>query len=132
MRAWHAHEDPRVISEAFLLTPSYSYKAGEPRTTTSGKPLGSVHRETLWSRSVEIDKNTSLVDAIALTENLVARREQEWDQLRLRGWRLECFVGVFLDGNRTEVLSSQQMLYLATRGIDLVLNLYPPNHRTLE
>ena len=47
------------------------------------------------------------------------------DQLRQQGWKFEYFVGMFLNGSRTEVLSSPQMSRWAVKGIDLVLNFYP-------
>ena len=126
LRFWHAHEDPDAISRAMQLVPIYSYKAGDQRITPKGRPLPSVHRETLWCYDIEIDKNASLTQALDAMAALLAPREQQIKQLRMQGFRLECFIGLFLDEDRTEILTSEQMSRCARDDIDLVLRIYAP------
>lgn len=127
VRAWHPHEDPIAVSQAIQLMPSYVYRAGDQRVTPSGRALNSVHKETLWSLNIGLNEGSSLADAIAALSGLVASRARELGLLRKRGWRFECYVGLFLNSNRTETLSEQQMAFLSSIGFGLVLNIYPPN-----
>ena len=126
LRIWHARDDPGEISQAMGLTPTYSYKAGERRVSPKGKPLASVHRETLWCYDIEVSKDSSLSEALDAVSALLESHEQQLQRLRARGFRLECYVGLFLEGDRTEMLSSTQMSQYAHDGVDLVLSIYAP------
>ena len=126
LRIWHAHEDPDAISKALQLAPTYSYKAGDQRMTPKGRPLPSVHRETLWCHDIEVVTNATLTQALDAMDTLLASREQQLKHLRMQGFKVECFVGLFLDGDRTEVLTSEQMSRSTRHSIDLVLGIYAP------
>ncbi|GAA4358776.1 hypothetical protein GCM10023165_54110 [Variovorax defluvii] len=78
--------------------------------------MGSSHRDTLLSYDIEADKNLSLAEAIDAMDALLTQCGPRLDRLRQQRWQFECFVGMFLNGNRTEVLSWTQMSRWAAKG----------------
>lgn len=126
LRVWHPDADPEQISQALQLQPTLAYRAGEPRVTPKGRQLSSVHRETLWSFDVDVPPGASLADAISAADSLVAPHREEMLTLKSVGARVEYFVGLFLEGDQTEVLDSKLMSRCAERGVDLVLSVYVP------
>jgi Domain of unknown function (DUF4279) len=51
LRVTHPSLDPAEITSALQLTPSRTWRAGEPRTTPKGTPLQGVYSNTFWTRS---------------------------------------------------------------------------------
>jgi hypothetical protein len=49
LRARHPTLDLSVLTEKLRLEPAHSWKAGEPRRSQSGAPLGGQHRDSYWS-----------------------------------------------------------------------------------
>src|SRR5262245_27919444 len=48
MRIRHPSLDPAEISRELQLEPEHSFKAGDPRTSSSGIAAASVHAESYW------------------------------------------------------------------------------------
>ncbi len=48
LRIRHPSMDPATISRELRLEPEHSFKAGEPRTSTSGIAAAAVHGESYW------------------------------------------------------------------------------------
>jgi hypothetical protein len=48
MRIRHPSLDPMEISRELQLEPEHSFKAGEPRTSSSGIAAAAVHAESYW------------------------------------------------------------------------------------
>lgn len=48
IRIRHPSLDPADISRELRLEPEHTFKAGDPRTSSSGIPAASVHAESYW------------------------------------------------------------------------------------
>ena len=49
LRLRHPAIDPALLTKTLKLDPIYSWKAGDPRLSQSGAPLGGQHRDSYWS-----------------------------------------------------------------------------------
>jgi hypothetical protein len=49
LRVRHPTLDPAELTETLHIEPRHSWRAGEPRRSASGTPLGGEHRESYWS-----------------------------------------------------------------------------------
>jgi hypothetical protein len=126
LRAWHTAEDLSDLSEELGVSPSLNYRAGSPRSMSDGAKPPSVHRESLWCFDMPTDA-LSVDEGIVQMERLLSGRKPAIEKWRARGARFEYFIGVFLDGNQTEIISASTMAGCAEKGISMVLNLYVPD-----
>jgi Domain of unknown function (DUF4279) len=55
LRVRHASLDPAVLTETLRLEPAHSWKAGDPRVSQTGAPLGGQHRDSYWSAPLPIE-----------------------------------------------------------------------------
>lgn len=53
LRIRHPSIDPTTISRELKIEPEHSFKAGEPRESTSGNVLTSLHAESYWLGSLK-------------------------------------------------------------------------------
>jgi hypothetical protein len=66
LRIRHPSIDPDRISRELRLQPEHCFKAGEPRESSSGSPLTSVHAESYWLASLDtVTAATSLSGGIS-------------------------------------------------------------------
>lgn len=49
LRARHPTVDPAVLTDTLKLDPAHSWKAGDPRLSQTGAPLGGQYRDSYWS-----------------------------------------------------------------------------------
>jgi hypothetical protein len=49
LRLRHPTIDPALLTTTLKLDPMHSWKAGDPRLSQSGAPLGGQHRDSYWS-----------------------------------------------------------------------------------
>jgi len=84
-----------------------------------------VHRETLWVHDLQIKSGLSLSDAILEMNELLVGHENHVAELKRRDARIEFFLGIFINGNQTQVLPSKVIQRCADLGVDVVLNIYP-------
>ncbi|HKT74246.1 MAG TPA: hypothetical protein VJQ47_15250 [Steroidobacteraceae bacterium] len=49
LRIRHPCLDPAKLTDTLRITPAHCWKAGEPRRSQSGSPLGGQHRDSYWS-----------------------------------------------------------------------------------
>ena len=49
LRARHPTVDPAILTKTLKLDPAHSWKAGDPRLSQTGAPLGGQHRDSYWS-----------------------------------------------------------------------------------
>ena len=49
LRVRHPTLDLSVLTDTLRLEPAHSWRAGEPRRSQSGEPLGGQHRDSYWS-----------------------------------------------------------------------------------
>src|SRR5690242_6468018 len=48
VRIRHPSMDPAELSEAFKIRPEHCFRAGEPRSSSSGRVTGALHSESYW------------------------------------------------------------------------------------
>ncbi len=53
LRIRHPSIDPRRISRELKVEPEHTFRAGEPRESSSGIALTAVHAESYWLRSAD-------------------------------------------------------------------------------
>jgi hypothetical protein len=54
LRLRHPTIDPAVLTKTLKLDPLHSWKAGEPRLSQTGAPLGGQHRDSYWAARLPI------------------------------------------------------------------------------
>ena len=130
LRIRHPSADPDRFTTQLSLVPQRAWRAGAPRATPAGTPLEGVNRETYWT-SGALERGTwpgrSLADAF---DALLGRLELHtlfFQNLRADGGRIEFFVGWFFEGNSGDVVDVAIMRRLSDCGIDLSLDVYPPD-----
>jgi len=52
LRARHPTVDPAILTDTLKLDPVHSWKAGDPRLSQTGTPLGGQHRDSYWSATL--------------------------------------------------------------------------------
>lgn len=129
LRVYHPSIDPREISAELGLPPVSCDFVGEPRITHGGKVLKGVHKESYWRTSLAGDES-GRDDLAAGLRDICARLEPYrffTERIRAEGGRLELFIGWFLDRNEGLELDRDVLAKLAALGIDLALDVYPPD-----
>jgi len=105
LRIRHPSIDPAQISRELRLQPEHCFKAGEPRESSSGSPLTSVHAESYWLASLDsvtAAATSSPSGAIAaiggISEERARMAREKWNaatQMSL-GMALDALVVAFL------------------------------------
>lgn len=119
--------DPIELTQLLGGEPTYAIKKGELHTYSPNRPPR-VARTGMWRLSSEYGEGDQLDSQVAnilaaLTSDLAA-----WADL-VRRFEVDMFCGVWLDeGNQGLALTSQTLLMLGQRGIELNLDIYykPP------
>lgn len=52
LRARHPTVDPAILTDTLKLDPAHSWKAGDPRLSQTGAPLGGQYRDSYWSATL--------------------------------------------------------------------------------
>ncbi len=77
LRVRHPSIDPGIISRELSLEPEHSFKAGEPRESSSGMAATAVHAESYWLASLgSITSATSLSGFSGTRANVARERLQ--------------------------------------------------------
>ncbi len=112
------------------LEPSRAWRAGAPRTTSVGTPLEGVNRETYWT-SGTLERGAwpgrSLADALNALLDKLELHKLFFQGLHADGGGVEFFVGWFFEGHSGDVVDAAIMRRLSDCGIDLSLDIYPPD-----
>jgi len=89
LRARHPSLDPAVITEALRIQPEHCWKAGDPRVSQSGQPLGGQHRDSYWSAALPMEgaAGAGLSRETALNQQLLAltRHREFFKSLQAEG-----------------------------------------------
>jgi hypothetical protein len=80
LRIRHPSMDPAVISRELRLEPEHSFKAGEPRTSSSGIAAAAVHGESCWLGT--LDPNTWTPEQAAFEISTHTRTTASKERLR--------------------------------------------------
>jgi hypothetical protein len=129
-RIWHPDIDPDVISQTIGLTPRYSSRAGQPRTTSKGRALGGTYAESHWAvdpfgRGEYLSHEDSVEDVLADVVDLLAPHREFLLALREQGARLHLQVSTHSNRNYALVFSPALLSSLAELGLCLVHDAYP-------
>jgi hypothetical protein len=128
LRVRHPSLDPSEITSALQLTPSRTWRVGEPRATTKGAPLKGIYSATFWTkRFVEgefLDKELPAAMG-EIVDQLVPHRSF-FHRIRLEGGTAEFFVGWFFNRQSGGTFDCDLLARLADLKIDLSFDVYPP------
>jgi hypothetical protein len=130
LRIWHPNADPDRFTMQLGKAPSRAWRAGAPRTTPVGTPLEGVNRRTYWA-SGNLERGAwpgrRLSDALnALLDDLEPHKLL-FQGVRTDGGRVEFFVGWYFTKNSGDVVDVETLRRLSDCGIDLSLDIYPPD-----
>ena len=117
-----------------------AWRVGAPRATPKGDPLIGTYDQSYWtSGSIrqgewkpDAHEPDTLVNAIKELLRLFAEHKQFFKEIRSSGGSVEFFVGWFLGGDTGGVFKHDLLREMAGLGIDLSLDIYPPDRAALE
>jgi hypothetical protein len=129
-RIWHPNIDPDVISETIGLTPRHKSKAGQPRATPKGRPLGGIHAESHWSvdpfaHGEYLSHEDRVEDVLTDVLELLAPHKSFFLSLREQGARLHLQVSTHSNRNYALVFSPELLSQCVELGLCLVHDAYP-------
>jgi hypothetical protein len=127
LRLRHPSLDPAEITSALHLSPSRSWRAGDSRTTPTGKPLEGKYPDTTWIADVGESKwpDKELPVAINGVLDQLAPYKEFFHRIRSEGGKVEFFVGWFLEGQGGDIFDCGLLARMADLKIDLALDVYP-------
>jgi hypothetical protein len=125
-RIRHPSMDPRDITAVLGRDPVHSGKAGDPRRTPKGRPLGGTNRETYWYVRIAEGNSPPRSLAAALDDalNELAEHRIFVQRVRAEGGRSEFFVCWFFQSQAGETFEHSTLAKMADLGIDLTLDNY--------
>jgi Domain of unknown function (DUF4279) len=128
LRVEHPSADPAEITSALGLTPSRTWRAGEPRSTAKGAPRPGENAESFWTATLAEGRwpEKALPDIISDLLDQLAARKDFFHRIRSEGGKAEFFVGWFFDGQSGDVFGCDLLARMADLKIDLSLDIYPP------
>jgi hypothetical protein len=115
------------------LIPFRCWRAGEPRSSPSGKPLEGRWPHTYWTSGTIASgrwPGQSLPSAVSDLLDRLAPHASFFHQVRGEGGKVEFFIGWFLDGHTGGLFTPDLLGRLADFKIDISLCLYPPDQET--
>ncbi len=118
LRIWHPRLTAAEISSALSLTPRVARAALQERA-----PQGL----TFWTAVLEHDPAVDLAPFLETVTSRLQKHASFFETLQASNGRAELFVGWFLNGNTGEVLPHALLRAMAALGLDLALDLYPPD-----
>src|SRR5215472_14784523 len=129
LRFRHTTADPSDITLALAINPSRSWRAGEPRRTPKGNPLGGRWADSYWTAILAEGQwpQQRLVDAIGSLLDRLAAHKDFFHQIRSQGGKVELFVGWFFNGQSGGDFTHDLLARMADLNIDLALDIYPPD-----
>jgi hypothetical protein len=126
LRLWHPSMDPAEMSAALGLSPKWAWRAGERRSTPSGRLLSGLRAESYWvaqlGKGAEADKRLSAAISEAL-DNL-APHKTFFERIRLEGGRAEFFIGWYFGGQSGDTFAFDLLGRLHEMKLDLALDVY--------
>lgn len=126
LRFRHPGIDPREITAALGLKPSTSWRADDPRTTPTGRPLGGTRRETYWTCNVAEGgaPPDSLANALHAVLDTLEPHKALFARKRAEGGRAEFFIGWYIKDSGGEDLDQTLLRRLVEMQIDLGIDSY--------
>lgn len=130
LRVFHSHLAPSEIEAALGMEAAGAQTAGELWRTPKGRVTGTVARQTVVRFALPDADGQPLEDYIADRLAALLPRRTQIRRLVEDDARIDFFVGVFLDGNDGLEFKASLMASLGDLGIDLDLDIYPPDSPT--
>ena len=124
LRLWHAKEDVGLLLERWGLDVGRSWRAGEPRSTPSGNPLGGVWPDSYAYARLPAEGET-LKQRLRSALQLIEPFANEIAAFADSGGRCELFVGWHFENNSGDVLGWKLLGKLSDFRLDLSLDIYP-------
>jgi hypothetical protein len=126
-RVFHPTADLSGLPPLLALPLVRSWRAGEPRATPDGKPLGGVQGESYCCMRIPHSDASMLPELLASTLPSLRANEQTLADLVSTGGALSFFIGWFSDGDAGERLAWPLLRELAELRVALELDVYGPD-----
>ena len=135
LRLTHPQADLRELGALVEEQAGHSggWRAGDPRVTPKGTVLGGVRNESYWTTRLTRDhepRNSQDEDLETFLERQLDRLAPQAESLarfNQDGGRAMLFIGLFCTANSGLILSPALMAKAAALGIELGLDIYPPD-----
>lgn len=115
--------DPQEVSALLKLEPDEAHKRGDPRP--GAKKGHSPYSEGLWCRHSRRDESATVAQHISALLEDTAGQGRELASLRAKGFELDLFIGVMIDGGNSDFqLPPALMERLAEFGLELAFDVY--------
>ena len=123
LRARHPAMDLSVLTEKLRLEPEHSWKAGEPRRSQTGSPMGGNHRDSYWSALLpaQMMGPTSMPLELFFSQQLVqlSRHREFFSKLQSDGGQVSLLVEVAPTANASLTFSPASARKLADLNIEV-------------
>jgi len=123
LRVRHPAMDLSVLTEKLRLEPAHSWKAGEPRRSQSGSPMGGNHRDSYWSALLPAQMlgPGSMPLELFFGQQLVqlSRHREFFSTLQSDGGQVSLLVEVVPTANASLTFSSASARKLADLNIEV-------------
>jgi hypothetical protein len=123
LRARHPTADPAILTKTLKLDPVHSWKAGDPRLSQTGAPLGGPHRDSYWSATlpVQLVGATAVpLETFLLAQLLQLARHREFlGALQADGGEISLLIEIAPLANTVLTLSSTLSRRLADLNIEV-------------
>jgi hypothetical protein len=124
----HPVIEPTAITSTLGIQPNDSHRAGDPRRTPTGSPLGGVYDRSFWRHSFSPPDDSDLPAFLHRVAATLQRHREFFRSLRETGGDTELFVGLFSEGtNIGATIAHDLMAVLADLSIDIGLDIYAYN-----
>ena len=123
LRVRHPTKDLEVLADELRLEPAHSWKAGEPRRSQSGSPLGGNHRDSYWSAPLpaQLMGPSSMPLELFFSQQLVqlGRHREFFSELQSDGGEVSLLVELVPMANTSLTFSSANARKLADLNIEV-------------
>lgn len=125
LRVRHPTLDLKVLTDKLRLEPDHSWKAGDPRRSSTGAPLGGQHRDSYWSAHLPAQMtgpNSMPLELFFNQQVLQLSRHREFlSVLRTDGGEVSLLIEVQPVANASFTVSSATSRKLADLNIEVEL-----------
>src|ERR1700733_1721221 len=123
LRLRHPTIDPALLTATLKLDPMHTWKAGDPRLSQTGTPLGGQHRDSYWSAPLpgQLVGATSVPLELFMSTQLLqlARHREFLSALQADGGEISLLVEIAPLANTVLTLSSTMSRRLADLNIEV-------------
>ena len=123
LRIWHPRLSADEISTALSLTPRVARVRLQDRAP---------HDLTFWTAVLDHDPTVEVAPFLETVTLRLQKHASFFETLQASNGRAELFVGWFLNGNTGDVLPHALLRAMAALGLDLALDVYPPDEPRTE